>query len=74
MAVAIRFWKWSGWAFFAESPSAVTIGDASLLNDQLQLKQNHWFWVLSAYNVLLLGNLLAAFAGLGLFLLRRRRA
>ena len=71
VTIAIRFWRWSGWAFFAGPPPAVTIGDASLLNDQLQLKQNHWFWLLSAYNVLLLSNLLAAFAGLGLFLLRR---
>jgi hypothetical protein len=71
VTIAIRVWTWSGWAFFAGPPPAVTIGDASLLNNQLQLKQNHWFWLLSAYNVLLLGNLLAAFAGLGLFLLRR---
>src|ERR1035438_7596834 len=71
VVVAIRFWTWSGFAFFAGPPPAITIGDASLLNDQFQLKQNHWFWSLSAYNVLLLGNLLAAFAGLGLFLLRR---
>jgi Stage II sporulation protein E (SpoIIE) len=71
VAVAIRFWTWSGWAFFAGPPPAVTIGDASLLNDQLQLNKDHWSWLLSAYNVLLLGNLLAAFAGLGLFLLRR---
>ncbi len=71
VAIAIRVWIWSGWAFFAGSPPAITIGDASLLNDQLQLKQNRWFWLLSAYNVLLLGNLLAAVAGLGLFLLRR---
>jgi hypothetical protein len=71
VVVAIRFWTWSGFAFFAGPPPAITIGGASLLNDQFQLKQNHWFWSLSAYNVLLLGNLLAAFAGLGLFLLRR---
>jgi hypothetical protein len=71
VTIAIRVWYWSGWAFFAWPPPAVTIGDASLLNDQLQLKQDHWFWLLSVYNVLLLGNLLAAFAGLGLFLLRR---
>lgn len=71
VTVAIRFFRWSGFAFFAGPPPAVTIGDASLLNDQFQLKQNHWFWVFSAYNVLFLGNLLAAIAGLGLFLLRR---
>ena len=71
VTIAIRVWFWSGFAFFAGPPPAVTIGDASLLNDQLQLKQDHWFWLLSSYNVLLLGNLLAAFAGLGLFLLRR---
>ena len=71
VTIAIRFWTWPGFEFFAGPPPTVTIGDARLLNDQLQLKQNHWFWLLSAYNVLLLGNLLAAFAGLGLFLLRR---
>ena len=70
VTIAIRFWTWSGWAFFPGPPPAVTIGDASLLNDQFELKQNHWFWALSAYNVLLLGYLLAALAGLGLFLLR----
>jgi sigma-B regulation protein RsbU (phosphoserine phosphatase) len=71
VTIAIRFWRWSGFAFFAGPPPSITIGDASLLNDQFQLKQHHWFWLLSAHLVLLLGNLLAAFAGLGLFLLRR---
>src|SRR5450631_4061591 len=50
VTIAIRVWYWSGWAFFAWPPPAVTIGDASLLNDQLQLKQDHWFWLLSVYN------------------------
>jgi Stage II sporulation protein E (SpoIIE) len=70
LAIAIRVWQWRDWAFFSTGPPAITIGDASLLNDQNRLKRNHWFWSLSAQNVLLLGNLLAAFAGLGLFLLR----
>jgi hypothetical protein len=70
VTLAVRVWKWPGWSFFDTGPPAITIGDPSLLNEQFQLKQKHWFWSLSAQEVLLLGYLLAAFAGLGLFLLR----
>jgi hypothetical protein len=70
LAVAIRAWQWSDWAFFNDRAPAITIGDASLLNNESILKWNHDFWALSAQNALLLCYLLAAFAGLGLFLLR----
>ncbi|MGA2848137.1 MAG: SpoIIE family protein phosphatase [Terracidiphilus sp.] len=70
LAVAIRAWQWSDWAFFNDRAPAITIGDASLLRNQSVLAWNHDFWALSAQNALLLGYLLAAFAGLGLFMLR----
>lgn len=71
LAIAIRVWQWSDWAYFDNGPPAITIGDVSLLNQQSLLERNHDFWSLSAQNDLLLLNLMAAFAGLGLFLLRR---
>jgi hypothetical protein len=51
-----------------EAPS---IGDARLMDGLRQHRSNYEFWALSAGNALLLVYLLAALAGLGLFLLRR---
>jgi hypothetical protein len=49
---------------------AFRIGETRLINQQRQLRWNHLFWSNSANNALLLGYLLAALAGFGLFLLR----
>ena len=74
LTVAIRVWQWPDWAFFMDRSPAVTIGAASLLSDLSLSKSDHNFWSLSAQNALLLGYLLAASAGFGLFLLRPRES
>ena len=70
--IAIRVWIFPDFASFYDTQTfqAFSIGDASLMNNQRQHKWNYLFWSLSAENALLLGYLLAALAGLGLFLLR----
>jgi len=70
---AIRIWQWPDWsAGLAPMFPEVSIGDARLLIDERQHRWDHGFWYLSAKNTLVLGYLLAALAGLGLFLLRPR--
>ena len=73
LVVAIRVWIWPNWAFVYDVQPfrALSIGDVSLMKDERQHNWNYQFWSLSAENTLLLGYLLAALAGLGLFLLRR---
>jgi len=73
MVVAIRVWIWPDWAAFvynAQAFQALSVGDPSLMSEKRQDRWNHEFWSLSAENALLLGYLLAALAGLGLFLMR----
>ncbi len=71
LVVAIRVWEWPAWAsFYDPSFEAFSIGDASLMNGLRLHRRNYEFWFLSAENALLLVYLLAALAGLGLFLLR----
>jgi sigma-B regulation protein RsbU (phosphoserine phosphatase) len=71
LTIAIRVWLWPNFAFVGGGPQGVTrIGDASLLNQWRSLQLSDAFRSVSAQNVLLLGYLLAGFAGLGLFLLR----
>jgi hypothetical protein len=71
LVVAIRVWQFPDFASFCDpSFEALSIGDTGLMNDERQQRWNYEFWSLSAENVLLLGYLLAALAGLGLFLLR----
>jgi sigma-B regulation protein RsbU (phosphoserine phosphatase) len=50
--------------------SAIRIGDAGLLDEWRTLQIRSGFWSVFAANILLLGYLMAGFAGLGLFLLR----
>jgi len=71
VVIAIRVWEWPDWAsFYNKRVEASSIGDASLMNDQREQRWNYEFRLVSAENALLLGYLLAALAGLGLFLLR----
>jgi len=71
LTIAIRVWLWPNLAFIGGGPLGVTrLGDASLLNERRSFQLNEDFRSASAQNVLLLGYLLAGFAGLGLFLLR----
>jgi hypothetical protein len=71
LAIVIRVWRSSYWVVNPGGPlTAIRIGDTSLLNDQQNLQRSYAFWYLSAQNVILLGCVLAALAGLGLFLLR----
>jgi hypothetical protein len=72
LVIAIRVWTWSDWASLLESQGfqPLSIGDAGLLRAQQQDRSNYLFWSLSSENVQALGYLLAALAGLGLFLLR----
>jgi hypothetical protein len=74
VVVAIRVWIFPDFATLYDAPrsQALCIGDASLMNDLRQHKWNYQFWSISASNAQLLGFLLAALAGLGLFLLRPR--
>ncbi len=72
LVVAIRVWQWRDWAsIYKPVFEAFSIGDASLMNGLRQHRWNYEFWSVSAGNALLLVYLLAALAGLGLFLLRR---
>jgi len=72
LVIAIRAWNSPdfAWTYDPQTFRALRIGDASLMKDERQHRWNYEFWSLSAANVLLLGYLLAAVAGLGLFLLR----
>jgi Stage II sporulation protein E (SpoIIE) len=71
LVIAIRVWQWRDWAsVYKPVFEAFSIGDASLINDLRQQKWNYEFWSLSSRNAQLLVYLLAALAGLGLFLLR----
>jgi hypothetical protein len=72
MIVAIRVWIWPDWAsaYGMQRSQALSIGEATLINDQWQYKSNYEFWYLSANNALLLGSLLAGLGGIALFLLR----
>lgn len=71
LPIAIRVWRWPYWVLDQGGPhTAIRIGDRSLLNDQRNLQRSYVFWYLSAQNVILFGCVLAAMAGLGLFLLR----
>jgi hypothetical protein len=72
LTIAIRVWHWPrGAPGLGGGPSeAVRVGDADILNGWMALQFKEAFWSVSAPNILLLGYLLAGFAGLGLFLLR----
>jgi Stage II sporulation protein E (SpoIIE) len=72
LSIAIRVWHWPrGAPGLGGGPSeAVRIGDANLLKAWMELQFKGAFWSVAAPNILLLGYLLAGFAGLGLFLLR----
>jgi Stage II sporulation protein E (SpoIIE) len=70
VAIAIRVWRWRDWASINPTFEAFSIGETRLINQQWQLRWDHLFWSNSANNALLLGYLLAAIAGFGLFLLR----
>ena len=73
LIIAFRVWQWPDFASFCDPRfEALSIGDASLMSDLRRHKSDYLFWSLSAQNVLLLGYLIAAGAGLGLFLLRPR--
>lgn len=70
--VAVRVWHWPYFAFFPGGPQEpLVFGDAALVEKQ------HKLWLLnerqtrSGWNALFLGELVAALAGFGLFLLRR---
>jgi Stage II sporulation protein E (SpoIIE) len=72
LVIAIRIWQWPDWsAAYNGSVEGLGIGDVSLMNDERELRWNHEFWSFSAQSALLLVYLLAALAGIGLFLLRR---
>jgi hypothetical protein len=72
LVIAIRVWQWPDFAFFCDPLfDPLSIGDASLISDLRQHRWNYEFRSLSAENALLFSYLLAALAGLGLFLLRR---
>jgi hypothetical protein len=72
LTMAIRVWHWPrGAPGLGGGPSAaIRVGDANLLNGWMKLQFRDAFWSVAALNILLLGYLLAGFAGLGLFLLR----
>jgi hypothetical protein len=74
LVIAIRVWDSPDFASFCAPPGSTIdpfrIGDAALISDLRQHRWNYQFWTLSADNALLLVYLLAALAGLGLFLLR----
>jgi hypothetical protein len=71
LVIAIRVWQWRDWAsVYKPVFEPFSIGDASLMNGLRQYRWNFQFWFNSSQNALLLGYLLAALAGLGLFLLR----
>ena len=74
LVIAIRVWTWSEWAFGMDQQSyqPLSIGDPGLLSEERQHRWNYEFWSLSAENVLVLAYLMAALAGLGLFLVRPR--
>lgn len=71
LVIAVRAWQWPGWSSVYDPQfQNFRIGNVSLLNEERQLKWDQKSWSLSALNFLFLGYLLAAVAGLGLFLLR----
>jgi hypothetical protein len=71
LVIAIRVWQWLDFASFCDHRfDPLRIGDANLMSDLRQQRWNFSFWSNSATNTLLFGYLLAALAGLGLFLLR----
>src|ERR1019366_9210907 len=71
LVIAIRVWQWHDWAsLYKPMFEAFSIGDASLMDGLGPHRSNYYFWSLSSQNALLLVYLLAALAGLGLFLLR----
>lgn len=72
LTIAIRVWHWPHWSMiYGGGPSSpIRIGDAGLLSEWMTLRTRDAFWSVSARSILLLGYLLAGFAGLGLFLLR----
>jgi hypothetical protein len=71
LTLAIRVWKWPKAAGLGGGLSAVPrIGDPEALADWRQLKLDSVFH--SSYFVEIYANLLTAFAGFGLFLLRRK--
>ena len=71
LVIAIRVWQWRDWAsVYKPVFEAFSMGDAGLMNERRQHRWNYLFWSNSDDNALLLVYLLAALAGLGLFLLR----
>jgi sigma-B regulation protein RsbU (phosphoserine phosphatase) len=72
LVIAIRIWNSPEFASFCDPLlDSFSIGSASLISELKQHRWNDEFWSLTAQSTLLLGSLLAALAGLGLFLLRR---
>ena len=74
LVIALRVWDWPDFASRCApdySMDPLSIGDAGLMRELRQQRWNYGFWSLSAENALVLGYLLAALAGLGLFVLRR---
>jgi len=70
--IALRVWHWEYRAYNPGGPlAAISVGDANRLREWKTLQLRDAFWSMSAENVLLLGYILAGFAGLGLFALRR---
>jgi serine phosphatase RsbU (regulator of sigma subunit) len=71
VVIAIRAWQWPGWSSVYDPEfQHFRIGEVSLMNEERQLRRDHRFWSLSAGNFLFFCYLLAAVAGLALFLLR----
>jgi hypothetical protein len=75
VVIALRVWQFADFAYFCDPLyDPVSIGDATLISNLRQQRWNYQFWSISAQSTLLFGYLLAALAGLGLFLLRRRES
>jgi hypothetical protein len=73
LTFALRVWLWPSFVTSGGGPHGTArIGDPGLLNEWRTVQYKDAFWSVSAENVLLLGYLLAGFAGLGLYLMRPR--
>jgi hypothetical protein len=73
MEIAIRVWHWPRWANYNGGGlrGIPRIGDAGILDEWKSLQDKVTFWDLSAQNYSALLNLLYAFIGLALYLMRR---
>lgn len=72
IAIAVRVWCWRQWAGGCGLINVPRVGESDILENLLRLDQRNFLWSNSASNYQSALQLMAGFAGLGLFLLRRK--